>query len=101
MDNLGNVHPDSFWWDSTLGNIRERPFSQIWTDLSDPLMKGLKAEHREISGRCGLCSFFDVCNGNTKVRAYQVHKDAWAEDPGCYLDDSELSLIEESQSLSL
>jgi heme d1 biosynthesis radical SAM protein NirJ len=101
IDNLGNVHPDSFWWDYTLGNIRERPFSQIWTDLSDPLMKGLKAEHRQISGRCGQCSFFDVCNGNTRVRAYQVHKDAWAEDPGCYLDDSELGLREEQKTLSL
>jgi heme d1 biosynthesis radical SAM protein NirJ len=101
IDNLGNVHPDSFWWDYTLGNIRDRPFSQIWTDLSDPLMKGLKAEHRQISGRCGRCSFFDVCNGNTRVRAYQVHKDAWAEDPGCYLDDSELGLTEEKKTLSL
>ncbi|MBK7842352.1 MAG: heme d1 biosynthesis radical SAM protein NirJ [Bdellovibrionales bacterium] len=101
IDNLGNVHPDSFWWDYTLGNIRERPFSQIWTDLSDPLMKGLKAEQRQISGRCGQCSFFDVCNGNTRVRAYQVHKDAWAEDPGCYLDDNELGLTEEKKILSL
>ena len=27
IDNLGNVHPDTFWWDYSLGNVRERPFS--------------------------------------------------------------------------
>ena len=27
IDNLGNVHPDTFWWHYTLGNVRDRPFS--------------------------------------------------------------------------
>ena len=29
IDNLGNVHPDTMWWHYTLGNVRERPFSEI------------------------------------------------------------------------
>ena len=41
IDNLGNVHPDTFWWDYTIGNVRERPFSEIWTDLSDPIMANM------------------------------------------------------------
>ncbi len=41
IDNLGNVHPDTFWWHHTLGNVRDRPFSAIWSDLSDPLLAGL------------------------------------------------------------
>ena len=36
IDNLGNVHPDTYWWDYTLGNVRERPFSAIWTDTRRP-----------------------------------------------------------------
>ena len=44
IDNLGNVHPDTFWWHYTLGNVRERPFSEIWQDTSDPIMAGLKAK---------------------------------------------------------
>lgn len=92
IDNLGNVHPDSFWWDYTLGNVRERPFSTIWEDRTDPLMAGLKNEKRVLKGRCGSCSYFDVCNGNTRVRAWQVTKDFWAEDPGCYLTDEEIGL---------
>ena len=92
IDNLGNVHPDTFWWDYTLGNVKTRPFSEIWLDTSDPLMAGLKSSPRPVKGRCARCSYFDVCGGNTRVRAWQIAKDAWAEDPGCYLDDDELGI---------
>jgi heme d1 biosynthesis radical SAM protein NirJ len=92
IDNLGNVHPDTFWWDYTLGNVKTRPFSAIWPDTSDPLMAGLKAFPRAVKGRCARCAYFDVCGGNTRVRAWQVAGDAWAEDPGCYLDDDELGI---------
>jgi heme d1 biosynthesis radical SAM protein NirJ len=92
IDNLGNVHPDTFWWHYSLGNVRERPFSQIWMDISDPIMAGLKRSPRVIGGRCGGCGYFDVCGGNTRVRALQTTGDPWAEDPGCYLTDAEIGL---------
>lgn len=92
IDNLGHVHPDTFWWDKSIGNVRERPFAEIWADTSDPLMAGLKARPRRISGRCGECSLFDMCGGNTRVRAYRLTGDAFAEDPACYLDDAEIGL---------
>ncbi|MFZ3219987.1 MAG: heme d1 biosynthesis radical SAM protein NirJ [Rhodoferax sp.] len=92
IDNLGKVHPDTMWWHYTLGNVRERPFSQIWSDVSDPLMAGLKAHPRTVSGRCGECAHFSICNGNTRVRAHQTTGDFWAEDPGCYLTDAEIGI---------
>lgn len=92
IDNLGNVHPDTMWWHHTLGNVRERPFSEIWPDVSDPLMAGLKAYPRAVKGRCGECAFLPICNGNTRVRAQQLTGDPWAEDPGCYLTDEEIGL---------
>jgi heme d1 biosynthesis radical SAM protein NirJ len=92
IDNLGNVHPDTFWWDYNLGNVCERPFSEIWQDRSDPLMDGLKSEPRPLEGRCGKCSYLDVCGGNTRVRAYQLTGNFWAEDPACYLDDDEIGI---------
>jgi heme d1 biosynthesis radical SAM protein NirJ len=92
IDNLGNVHPDTMWWHYSLGNVKERPFSQIWTDTSDPLMAGLKASPRRIDGRCGRCTYFDICGGNTRVRAHQLTGNPWAEDPACYLDDEELGI---------
>ena len=91
IDNLGNVHPDTMWWDCTLGNVRARPFSAIWGDTRHPIMAGLKARPRNIKGRCARCAWFDVCGGNTRVRAMKVYGDPWAEDPACYLDDQEIA----------
>jgi heme d1 biosynthesis radical SAM protein NirJ len=92
IDNLGDVHPDTMWWHHTLGNVKARPFSQIWMDTSDPLMAGLKAKPRPVHGRCGACAHLAICGGNTRVRAQQTTGDAWAEDPGCYLSDAEIGL---------
>lgn len=92
IDNLGNVHPDTMWWHHTLGNVRERPFSSIWSDTSEPLMAGLKTRPRPVKGRCASCVHLPICGGNTRVRAQQVTGNAWAEDPGCYLDDAEIGV---------
>ncbi|MGZ8261293.1 MAG: heme d1 biosynthesis radical SAM protein NirJ, partial [Caldimonas sp.] len=93
IDNLGNVHPDTMWWHHSLGNVRDRPFSAIWSDVSEPLMRGLKARPRPVEGRCAECAHFDICAGNTRVRAQQITGNAWAEDPGCYLDDDEIGVV--------
>ncbi len=90
IDNLGNVHPDTFWWHHTIGNVKERPFSEIWPDTSDPIMAGLKQRPRRIKGRCGACAQFDICGGNTRVRAMQLSGDPWEEDPASYLTDEEI-----------
>jgi heme d1 biosynthesis radical SAM protein NirJ len=91
IDNLGNVHPDTFWWHYELGNVKERPFSEIWMDTSDPLMAGLKQQPRPLEGRCARCRYQTICNGNTRVRAEQTTGNFWAEDPGCYLTDAEIA----------
>ena len=93
IDNLGNVHPDTMWWHHTLGNVRERPFSAIWPDTSDPLMEGLKQHPRPVQGRCARCTHLAICNGNTRVRAQQLTGNAWAEDPACYLTDDEIGVV--------
>ncbi|WP_444995258.1 heme d1 biosynthesis radical SAM protein NirJ [Aliikangiella sp. IMCC44359] len=92
IDNLGEVHPDTFWWDYKLGNVKTRKFSEIWCDVSDPLMAGLKMSERPLKGRCGLCEYKTICGGNTRVRAYQLTGDPWQEDPACYLSDEELNI---------
>ena len=92
IDFLGNVHPDQFWMQHTLGNVKERPFSQIWQDLSDPILAGLRNRAPLLKGRCGECRWKDVCGGSFRVRADQMHGDPWAEDPGCYLTDEECGI---------
>ena len=92
IDNLGHVHPDTFWWHYNLGNVRERPFSEIWPDISDPLLFGLKKRPRPLKGRCAICHYQAICGGNTRVRAHQLTGDFWAEDPGCYLTNEEIGV---------
>ncbi len=101
IDNLGNVHPDTFWWHYSLGNVKQRPFSTIWPDTSDPLMAGLKASPRALKGRCGACRYFDICGGNTRVRAHQLTGDPWAEDPACYLTDQEIGVEHTGERLTV
>jgi heme d1 biosynthesis radical SAM protein NirJ len=101
IDNLGNVHPDTMWWDYAIGNVRERPFSQIWSDPSDALMAGLRRRPRPVKGRCRSCRFFDVCGGNTRTRAWQLTGDPWEEDPGCYLDNTEIGVDLAHERLSV
>ncbi|MCC2112255.1 MAG: SPASM domain-containing protein, partial [Hyphomicrobiales bacterium] len=99
IDNLGNVHPDSFWWDHTLGNVKERKFSEIWQDTSDPIFAGLKTRPRKVEGRCGACRYLAICGGNTRMRALQLTGNPWAEDPSCYLTDAEIGVNEAGERL--
>ena len=88
----GEVYADQFWRHRSFGNIRQRPFSEIWTDLGDPLMKQLKEKKLHVKGRCGKCTWLDICAGNFRVRAEAVTDDLWAPDPACYLTDEEIGV---------
>ena len=86
----GAVHADQFWRHTSFGNVRERPFSAIWTDLSNPLMKQLKDKKEHVKGRCAVCRWLPVCGGNFRVRAEAATGDLWTPDPACYLTDEEI-----------
>ncbi len=92
IDFIGNVHADQFWMHYSFGNVLERPFSQIWTDTSDPLMAGLKDKASRLHGRCArdACRYFKMCGGSLRVRAERATGDPWAPDPACYLTDEEI-----------
>lgn len=94
VDDTGNVHADQFWRHYSFGNVCQRKFSDIWMDISDPLMRGLKDRKCLLQGRCAKCHYLDLCNGNLRVRAEAVFGDVWAEDPACYLTDSEIGLVQ-------
>lgn len=87
VDPQGNVHPCQFWQDYTVGNVRERPFSEIWTS-DDSLMVKLREKDKHVKGKCGQCDYKSLCGG-CRIRARAVHGDLWAEDPACYLAGDE------------
>jgi 12,18-didecarboxysiroheme deacetylase len=87
----GQVHADQFWRHYSFGNVRPRPFSEIWSDLSDPVMAKLKNKKQHVKGRCASCRWLEVCAGNFRVRAEAATGDLWAPDPACYLTDGEIA----------
>ncbi|MCL2670196.1 MAG: SPASM domain-containing protein, partial [Syntrophaceae bacterium] len=87
----GEVHPDQFWRNISLGNVRKRPFSEIWTDMSQPLLAQLKNKKPHVTGRCSACRWLDVCGGNFRARAESATGEVWASDPACYLTDAEIA----------
>ncbi len=92
VDEEGNVHADQFWKHYSFGNVRERPFSEIWTDTSNELMARLKQKKSYVKGRCASCRWLDICGGNFRVRAEAATGDIWAEDPQCYLTEKEIGI---------
>lgn len=92
IDYEGKVHPDQFWWHYDLGSVRDKPFSEIWTNPDEPLLAGLRDRRSHIKGRCRQCRFFDACGGSLRVRADAYYSDPWAPDPACYLTDEEIGL---------
>jgi radical SAM protein with 4Fe4S-binding SPASM domain len=89
IDPTGGVHPDQFW-QADLGNIRQKPFSKIWSDGEQPLLNQLRERLPLLKGRCASCSFQAECGGSFRARAVGAFGDPWAEDPACYLSDEEI-----------
>ncbi|MCF8086955.1 MAG: 12,18-didecarboxysiroheme deacetylase [Desulfotignum sp.] len=87
----GEVYPDQFWREKSLGNIKDRPFSQIWTDESNEFLMKMKEKKKHVKGRCATCRWLDICAGNFRARAESVANDPWDSDPACYLTDQEIS----------
>ncbi len=88
IDWMGNVKPDPFF-PIVIGNMCERPFSEIWLDEQNELLRRLREHPREISGKCAECEVIDICNGGSRSRAWAISGDLWSEDPSCYLGEAE------------
>ncbi|NPA12499.1 MAG: radical SAM protein [Aquificae bacterium] len=82
IDYRGNVKPDTYF-PLKLGNIKEKDFYQIWN--SNGILSKLRQHPRPVKGKCENCQFLDICNGNSRSRAYAVYGDYFAEDPECYI----------------
>ena len=91
VDAAGDVHACQFWGHESLGNVRERPFSEIWQNVEHPLLCRLKAMPSGVTGRCGACRYKAYCGG-CRIRAEVATGDRWGADPTCYLTDEEIGL---------
>lgn len=97
IDYRAKVHADQFWGHYDLGDVRDKPFSKIWTS-DEPLLKLLRSRAENIKGRCRLCRWFKACGGSLRVRSDIYFNDPMAPDPGCYLSDEEIGLDEQAKA---
>ncbi len=85
----GDVQPDQFSRSILLGNVRQEPLGTIWRQA--PALAELRdSRQQRVGGRCASCAWFRICNGNLRARAAAAG-DPWGEDPGCVLEDTELT----------
>ena len=89
IDAQGNVFPCQFArsGEFLVGNIRDRPFSGIWSDSANPVLIRFREKQARFGGRCGMCQYRDLCGGGCRVRAHAAEGDFLAEDPFCYVTD--------------
>ena len=87
----GTVYPDQFWRNHPVGNVLERPFSEIWGNPpKDSLLDKMRHKKQFVKGRCQHCRWLEVCGGNFRARGEAVTGDIWGEDPTCYLSDGQI-----------
>ncbi len=90
IDSRGRVHPDQFWRSAVLGDIRKQPFAEI---LKHPLREQLRRRLEYLAGRRGSCSERAICRGSHRERALAIHRDVWAPDPACVMEDAEIGAL--------
>jgi radical SAM protein with 4Fe4S-binding SPASM domain len=87
----GSVYPDQFWRNYSLGNIKDRTFSQIWRDLNNPVLKKLRNKKHFADARCLQCRWFNLCKGNYRFLGNNADDKYWLNEPACYLTGEEIT----------
>jgi len=77
VDSAGNIHPDQFWQNYSLGNVTEMEIGEIFKKSLNIFM-----DKTEFSpDRCKKCCWLKICGTNMR----DTHLE-----PDCYLDDKEI-----------
>lgn len=78
VSHVGDVQPCGYF-DLAVGNVRERPFGEIWRE--SPVFDDLRHPER-LKGKCGECEYKGVCGG-CRARALAKTGDYLSEEPYC------------------
>lgn len=78
ISHVGQVQPCGYL---TLdcGNVREKPFPEIWMKSRQFLQFRNRNEYK---GKCGVCEYHNVCGG-CRARAWSMDGDYMGEEPLC------------------
>jgi heme b synthase len=78
LSHHGDVQPCGYL-EIIAGNIRERPFQEIWEEAE--VFQQLR-DVNNLQGKCGVCEYRMVCGG-CRARAYALTGNYLAEEPLC------------------
>jgi len=78
ISHIGDIQPCGYF-DMQLGNVKEKPFSEIWTDSK--VFNDLR-DYSLLKGKCGACEFKAVCGG-CRARALEATGDYMEAEPYC------------------
>ena len=78
ISHVGDVQPCGYF-DMQLGNVKEQPFSEIWTNSK--VFNDLR-DYSLLKGKCGACEYKAVCGG-CRARALEVTGDYMESEPYC------------------
>jgi len=78
ISHTGDIQPCGYF-DMQLGNVKEQPFSKIWTESK--VFNDLR-DYSLLKGKCGICEYKAVCGG-CRARALSVLGDYLAAEPYC------------------
>ncbi|NMB86128.1 MAG: radical SAM protein [Methanothrix sp.] len=84
INHRGDVHPCHFMPHIVVGNVRERPFRDIWIDHPSQELEALRIVKSCLKDACGECCYKELCGG-CRQKAYYYHGDLLGEDPTCIL----------------
>lgn len=79
VSHRGDVYPAGFLPYPCLGNVRQRPLSEIYR--TSPALLELR-DMDQLRGKCGTCEFRWACGGS-RARAYAMTGDYLGSDPLC------------------
>jgi radical SAM protein with 4Fe4S-binding SPASM domain len=86
----GSVHPDQFWRNYSLGNIKNHTFKEIWENPDEPVLKKLRNKDRFADKKCLSCKWFNLCKGNFRFLGADPADENWLLEPPCYLANEEI-----------
>jgi radical SAM protein with 4Fe4S-binding SPASM domain len=88
IDPAGNVHPDQFWQNFSLGNVVETKLKDIFKNSFDIF----KDKTLFAPDRCKKCRWLQICGTNMRFTGNDFSRPNWILEPKCYLSDKEISL---------
>ena len=78
VSHIGDLQPCGYF-DMQLGNVKDKPFSQIWTESK--VFNDLR-DYSLLKGKCGACEYKAVCGG-CRARALEITGDYLEAEPYC------------------